>query len=1181
MEYLEQLDYFDINTFSDIDDSLKPTDSNIQKELFDSLKNLSDIISNGIITINSGIYENIKQNKGSKYSLPKDCKILSDVIKKNTVKQLKKRFSDSSNSSKSTLVNNDTIEIVVTEADKENDENTFYVNQSMIKQDFIFNVADSSMLFDENSFYSGLDYTGDIATENQSMIFLDANGKNVFPNDGNTNRNSNLLNIKNINEADGNNSTLVNVSDLDKNYIDSNNSTDYWDDVKLSSRIFDSVNDSTYSAIQVNRIQVFPDIRNEYDDINLAKVAMKNQALKNGISPKKLDLKNFNYNETENSNTSFDKDILDITKAIVPTNVEKYNSMGMETKDSLTQSNHSSSILSPSSYLPFTSNNIMDDNTSNQKINASSNKVRNAPSSLNSNSSSIEEKHIVINSLTDFASLQSKFNSSNTNNDNNEYNKIESNHKWSYNAKQNILNNSLDVIDHQSNDNINNFVDDIEKDVEEEKLSPGCQSISLKSPVDLNEEQLTENINLPVTESEIVKPVDNEEEEEIIEFLSDKDDITNENEVTNQSILFEEDTEKIINNSIIDGNLEDHIIIEEEDSIVGNAIEEALENKSYIIQEDVFMDESFVNDLSFTFDGHNAFHKTIKKLNENSQLGTIQENEDENEDKNPDMAQDEMKINIKICLNEAENTINDNSENIETSHSVHENIDTTSISETNDLSESGKTLGHLDTEISSSLKENQEVFDEKIDVSKDSKINNTDVDVDSESETYKNLEIIQVEADEKIIPEIEIIPVESDKLTNGESDKDHHLVDLEEKLNTEDKGKYLQIPSKEKICKKPKKAIKNVKETSSSLSKSKVDLPKKLQKKKSIVKQNKIASKTDKVDLLFANNCVKAFTSSSLKHNIVNTRPIEHEVTVSFSDFDSKINPNSKPKPKPKSKSISKTNSRTTLTSESKVKSLTKSKSIELKQNKPTQTDLKSKTIKKPIKKSINNLTNKTEDNDSSIIKSNRSLKKDISAFIIPELKNKNIPINKNKNRIIKDKNLINYLNSKTSSFIGVTNTKSKKINTIDKKPVYHNCLNRHITYPKFKRKSITHYPTNICTKENTYYQYIKYLLPEYSHKFMRYELSEVMSRSYVFEAIIKKLSPEYKSKDYNPRRNIFKVLLPLENIKKFNEVFEYIQNHMNITMVITAYDLHFGNLSSIFIIIKQLQRYEKLHRSY
>jgi len=1168
MEYLEQLDYFDINTFSDIDDGLKPTDSNIQKELFNSLKNLSDIISNGIITINSGIYENLKQNKGSEYNLPKDCKILSDVIKKNTVKQLRKRFSDSSSSSKSTLVNNDTIEIVVTDADKENDENTFYVNQSMIKQDFIFNVADSSMLFDESSFYSGLDYAGDIATENQSMIFMDSNSKNIFPNDGNTNPNSNLLNIKNINEADGNNSTLVNASDFDKNYIstsdiDSNNSTDNWDDIKLSSRIFDSVNEPTYSTIQVNKIQVFPDIRNEFDDINLAKVAIKNQALKNGITPKKLDLKSFNKN-TENSNTSFDKDIFDITKAIVPTNIEKYNSMGMETNDSHTQNNHSSSILSPSLYLPFTSNNNMDDNTSNTKFNASSDKVRNALSSLNSNSSSIEEKHVVINSLTNFASLQSKFNSSNTNNDNNE-----PNHKSS---KQNILNNSLDVVDHQSKDNVNNIVDDIDKDIVKEKLSPDCQSSSLKSPVDLNEEQLTENINSSVTETEIIKAVNNEEEEEeeIIEFLSDQD------EVTNQSILFEEDTEKIINNNIIDGNLEDHIIIEEEDSIVGNAIEEALENKSYIIQEDVFMDESFVNDLSFTFDGHNAFHKTIKKLNENSQLGTIQENEDEGEDKNQDIAQDEMKANIEICLNEAENTINDNSENIEMNHSVHEKIDTSSINVTDDLSESGKTLGHLDTEMSSSLKENQEVFDEKIDVSKDSKINNTDIDADSESETYKNLEITQVEADEKIIPEIEIIPIENDKLTNGESDKAHHLVDSEEKLNNEDK--YLQIPSKEKSGKKSKKAIKNVKETSSSLSKSKVDLPKKIQKKKSIVKQNKIASKTDKVDLLFANNCVKAFTSSSLKHNIVNNRPIEHEIAVSFSDFDSKINSNSKPKPK--SKSISKSTSRSSLTSESKVKPLTKSKNIESKQNKPIQTDSKPKTIKKPIKKSINNLTNKTDSN-SSIIKSNRSLKKDISTFIIPELKNNNININKN-NRIIKNNNLTNYLkNSKTSSFIGVTNTKSKKINTIDKKPVYHNCLNRHITYPKFKRKSITHYPTNICTKENTYYQYIKYLLPEYSHKFMRYELSEVMSRSYVFEAIIKKLSPEYKSKDYNPRRNIFKVLLPLENIKKFNEVFEYIQNHMNITMVITAYDLHFGNLSSIFIIIKQLQRYEKLHRSY
>jgi len=76
----------------------------------------------------------------------------------------------------------------------------------------------------------------------------------------------------------------------------------------------------------------------------------------------------------------------------------------------------------------------------------------------------------------------------------------------------------------------------------------------------------------------------------------------NENEnVEEQSIFFEKDSEVLINENIMNGNLEDHIIIEEGDSFVGNAIEEALENKSLVIQESAFIDEPFSNDLSFSF----------------------------------------------------------------------------------------------------------------------------------------------------------------------------------------------------------------------------------------------------------------------------------------------------------------------------------------------------------------------------------------------------------------------------------------------------------------------------------------------------------------------------------------------------------------------------------------------------
>jgi len=285
---------------------------------------------------------------------------------------------------------------------------------------------------------------------------------------------------------------------------------------------------------------------------------------------------------------------------------------------------------------------------------------------------------------------------------------------------------------------------------------------------------------------------------------------------------------------------------------------------------------------------------------------------------------------------------------------------------------------------------------------------------------------------------------------------------------------------------------------------------------------------------LISGNCVKAFTSTSLKQNIINTRPIEHEVTLSFSDFDNNIKSKLKPKPLLKSKSITRTKPnpksipKKPTVSGSNIKPLTKSKINKIKTT---------KTI------------SKTSSNKAIISKTNKKLiKKKVTAD--PKI------FNQKKNNTIRRRTINrSYLNS------NIFNSEN------------------HVTYfPKTKRKNFTEYTSDIQSKENTYYQWIKDLLPEYIHKFNKYELSDVMSKSFVFEAIIMKLSPEYKSKDYNPKRNIFKPLLPLDNIKKFNEVLSYIQKRMKITVVITAYDLHFGNLSSIFIIIRQLQRYENNH---
>jgi len=362
MECLEQLDNFDINSFSDIDDYLKPINTNIKKDFVDSLTNLSKIISNGIVYVNFGIYENLKQTNDSQYTIPKECKILNDVVTKgtrrDTLRQCRKLYSDSSHTNKSSISTNNSIDIVVTDTDGFDEEEYFGMDQSMIKphHDFNFNGADSSLLFDQSAIFSNLDLNGDGNVANQSMIFMDSHGKSIFSNDNPANRNTMYLNINGLTaDAEGNNNTYVNLTDMDNNYLstsdnESNNSTAYWDDLTSTGIRIPAVNDPeeylnededdqflidefnqafaskkfasvdthdlkyhgygkqnkirhTYpnsSAIQVNHYQIYPDQWNEMDE------ALKKQGLhKTGLLHKKL----YPVVETpylNDSNSSFD-----------------------------------------------------------------------------------------------------------------------------------------------------------------------------------------------------------------------------------------------------------------------------------------------------------------------------------------------------------------------------------------------------------------------------------------------------------------------------------------------------------------------------------------------------------------------------------------------------------------------------------------------------------------------------------------------------------------------------------------------------------------------------------------------------------------------------------------------------------------------------------------------------------
>jgi len=364
MEKLEKINNLNFNNYSDIEEYLKPTNPNIQKDFVDSLTNLSNLLSNGLLFINYGIYENIsKQNKdnGTQYNIPKDCKLLSNVvskgIKKGSLKNFKKFQLECNNNSNN---NNNSIDIIVTDVDKDNefieDDDIFGIDQSMIKEHQDFNFGDASMIFDQSAIFSNLELQGENMA-NQSMLFMDASGRNMIANEDPTNQNSIFLNINELTElrpipspenVEENNSTLVNLADVDNNYLstsdnESNNSTACWTDDRASGPANDSEGSNTDddeflkdefnhafskkkfaasldtqdlkklgysrpnsrqkikrhlspvpSTIQVNNCQVFPEPWNEYDDINLAKAKLMKQGFKSSFPHKKL------YPVTEN-----------------------------------------------------------------------------------------------------------------------------------------------------------------------------------------------------------------------------------------------------------------------------------------------------------------------------------------------------------------------------------------------------------------------------------------------------------------------------------------------------------------------------------------------------------------------------------------------------------------------------------------------------------------------------------------------------------------------------------------------------------------------------------------------------------------------------------------------------------------------------------------------------------------
>jgi len=1219
MENIELLNDFDSNNYSDIDDYLKPTDTNIHKDFVESITKLSNLISNGLLFVNYGIYENIsnqnKTNNGSTYIVPKDCKILSNVvskgIRKDSFKNYRKSINEfNSNKSNSKSSSTNSINIIVTDADKENelvdDGDIFGIDQSMIRPHPDFSFADSSMLFDQSAIF---DLQGD-NVGNQSMIFMDTNGRNIFNHEDLSNRNTILLNINGLTEnAEGNNSTLVNLTDVDNNYLstsdnESNNSTAYWTDDRITGpvndpeeysideeddQLMDEFNQAfakkkfasldsqdlknlvyprpnsrqknirhTYpptSAIQVNQCQVFPEPWNDYDEINLAKATIMKQNYKNGFPHKKLYpvtetpndeintnsspypkgyvniYKKNNSNDSMNSSFSYIKDELLITKDIVNKNIKKFNSMGLENENDVSFQKGQSSNFSFSNLSFTSSTNIPPDSTPKLDVTPISlpSNSEFASSIINKTNASSSEPSLP-NTVNNFAAIQSKFNQSLMEDDEQYITSPQSNHVWKYKTKQQSLSSqemndvNEDVMDnHLSSQSMNDFSSNVSTTIikesdNEDGLNESIGTVKnlitdIESNIKMeneiqNSEIPTESIIPMETEINGVKKDSEKEEKESIQFLSNEDSeeeqplefLSDHEEGEEEPIEFIQDneeiegdqpelTETLINDNIIDDDLEGHIVIEEEDSIVDNAIEEALENKSFVIQEHVFMDEPFTNDLSYSYDGHSAFHGAMKFFEDGSStLETIQEEDEE------DIEENFIKEEKEVI------DISDNHSNEEKIFKMIES----NINESEEMVESSE-ANPLEIETKFSEQENQ---------------------------IQNNLKVEPIETEPEVIDsDLNVIAKELEEMMEGSH---ANTKNIEKSVKKAKKINRTPLRSIKKESSK-KTVVENSSNKKKASTAKKAIQPKRVIKKtsKSLVLPTRNLIPSIKIEDKIAGNCVKAFTSASLKQNVINTRPVEHEVTLSFTDFDKTVHS------KPKTKSVIK----------SRVRPVAKPIS------KPTV-----KSISKPIiSKTTSKLSNKTS-----------------GPKVKPLTRSKHIRMDTNQPKTT--------IQSKTKLANRKVAAEEKKVNTYRKRTISrsNNSINeeyQHITYfPKVKRKSITQYPSDIRSREQIYYQWVKELLPEYSHKFAKYELVEAMSRSYLFEAIIRKLSPEYKSNDYNPRRNVFRSLLPLDNINKFNEVLDYIQNHMKITIVITSYDLHFGNLSSIFIIIKQLQRYEANH---
>ncbi|OUM67984.1 hypothetical protein PIROE2DRAFT_4401, partial [Piromyces sp. E2] len=485
----------------------------------------------------------------------------------------------------------------------------------------------------------------------------------------------------------------------------------------------------------------------------------------------------------------------------------------------------------------------------------------------------------------------------------------------------------------------------IHEDVAEkpnEILSNNKESVEIESEIAMheNEEDLEEPIEYII---------DNEDEEPI-EYINDNENAVKEHtecidkneKIDDPSILFNDGTENLINNELIDGNIEDHIIIEEEDSIVGNAIEEALENKSFVIQEHPFMDEPYANDLSFSFDGHAAFHEAMKIFEEDTPLETIKE-EDEEENAINIPVDNEVDNEEQLKMEVINEDINDNNNINE--DKILEMIEN-NINEPNDIKMN-------DMIVHTIIHENQDIINSLLPLPNDELLSPVKSEIVDDENEHKECDIKQ----EPII--------ENDNKKDTHEIINERQIEISNKENTKKESNEVNVENK--VVQK-KKVIKK-KELRSSMEKPKNIVYEQTNKPKTktinnsnkslVLPTRNLIPTINKVDHFITNrNCVKAFTSTSLKQNVISTRPIE--VTVSFSDFDKNIHSKSLPKgrsvPKIKAKTIAKpikkpTPKKSTLVYGPNVKPLSLSKQIKNSTQKSITKTNKNSIISKPRRK--------------------------------------------------------------------------------------------------------------------------------------------------------------------------------------------------------------------------------------